>query len=110
MNYTYFWSPSVTMSKLVAEYFLIVNAFFFISVNSLPPIALPLGSAQAAAGAKALRFYEEPVDTFLTKSQPAILRCKIENARTGFFKCNDQWSPEPATSRIIQVIFFENFI
>lgn len=39
-----------------------------------------------------LDFYEEPTDTYLTKSAPATLKCKIENARTIFFKCNEKWS------------------
>ena len=50
-----------------------------------------------------LSFYEEPSDTYLTKQSPAILTCKIENARTIFFKCNDQWSQEPSNSKIIQI-------
>jgi hypothetical protein len=50
-----------------------------------------------------LAFYEQPSDTYLTKSSPAILKCKIENARTGFFKCNNEWSQEPINSKIVQV-------
>ena len=50
-----------------------------------------------------LKFYEEPANTYLTKTTPAILKCKIENARTGFFKCNDQWSQDPINSKIVQV-------
>lgn len=55
------------------------------------------------SGSKQMRFYEEPSDAYLAKNQPAILRCKIENARAGFFRCNDNSSPESATSRIIQI-------
>lgn len=50
-----------------------------------------------------LEFYQEPSDTYVTKNSPAILKCKIENARTGFFKCNDRWSQEPSNSKIIQI-------
>jgi hypothetical protein len=50
-----------------------------------------------------LQFYDEPSDVYLTKNQPAILKCKIENARTGFFKCNNQWSQEHSNSKMIQI-------
>ena len=50
-----------------------------------------------------LDFYEEPGDTYLTKNAPAILKCKIENARTIFFKCNEQWSQEPSNGKLIQI-------
>ena len=50
-----------------------------------------------------LRFVEEPTDTYLTKSIPAVLKCKIENARTGFFKCNNQWSQDQTNTKTIQV-------
>jgi netrin receptor unc-5 len=52
-----------------------------------------------------LKFYEEPTTTYLTKNTPAILKCKIENARTGFFKCNDKWSQDGPnySSKIIQI-------
>lgn len=53
--------------------------------------------------ANLLSFYEEPEDSFLTKDQPAVLKCKIENARSGFFKCNDHWSPDSTNSRVIQI-------
>lgn len=41
-----------------------------------------------------LAFYEMPSDSYLTKSVPAVLKCKIENARAIFFKCNEKWSQE----------------
>jgi hypothetical protein len=43
---------------------------------------------------KNIGFYEEPSDTYLTQNAQAILKCKIENARKIFFKCNEKWSPE----------------
>jgi hypothetical protein len=39
-------------------------------------------------------FYEEPSDTYITQNAQAILKCKIENARKIFFKCNEKWSLE----------------
>lgn len=53
--------------------------------------------------ASLLSFYEKPEDSFLTKDQPAVLKCKIENAKSGFFKCNDHWSPDSTNSRLIQI-------
>ena len=50
-----------------------------------------------------IKFIEEPVDSYVTKKSPAILKCKIENASTGYFKCNDQWSQDPALSKIVQI-------
>ena len=53
---------------------------------------------------KVLVFFEEPSDTYLSKKSPAVLKCKIENARNIFFKCNEQWFQEEATnSKLIQI-------
>jgi hypothetical protein len=62
-----------------------------------------LKSAWSSPSSNELRFYEEPTDAYVTRTQPAILKCKIENARSGFFKCNDHWTQHPTSSRIIQV-------
>ena len=54
----------------------------------------------------ALSFYEEPHDIYyVSATSPAILKCQIENARTGFFKCNGKWSSydSSSNSNIVQV-------
>lgn len=77
----------------------------FVKFSYLIIVSLLIQSTRTASLANnELKFTEEPSTTFLTKTTPAILRCKIENARTGFFKCNDQWSQDPVNSKIIQVI------
>lgn len=50
-----------------------------------------------------LMFAEEPTDTYLTENTSAILKCRIENARGGLFKCNNQWSQEPVTTNHVQI-------
>jgi netrin receptor unc-5 len=51
-----------------------------------------------------LKFFEEPTDTYFNANLPMLtLKCKLENARTGFFKCNDKWMPSESTSKTIQV-------
>lgn len=51
-----------------------------------------------------LKFFEEPLDTYFISNSPVVtLKCKLENARTGFFKCNDKWMELESTSKIIQV-------
>ncbi|CAF0868178.1 unnamed protein product, partial [Brachionus calyciflorus] len=48
-------------------------------------------------------FFEEPVNSYLTPNQPALLKCKIENSFNAFFNCNNTPLEESNYSRIIQI-------
>ncbi len=60
-------------------------------------------TAKQITSTNKLAFIEQPSDTYLTASQPAILKCKIQNARSGFFNCNVPSPQDALTTNMIQI-------
>ncbi len=81
-----------------------IKIIVFLSIHLFISITNGFNINPSADPSKNLKFYEEPEDTYLIKNIPKTLKCKIENARTGFFKCNNEWIQEDLiSSKTIQV-------
>ncbi len=51
-----------------------------------------------------LGFYEQPQAVYYASSStPAHLKCQLENARTGFFKCNKDSTRSSSSSSFVQI-------
>ncbi len=77
-----------------------MNTRFIVTVLH---VAIVLNLSLCNTSSDKLAFIEEPLDVYLTSSHSAVLKCKIQNARSGEFNCNTKLPEDTTSKNIIQI-------